>query len=219
MPERMRKLEVDKRGYPVPWFVQWVNGEPDFRIVNPNRFRQAIRFGNCWICGDRLGARRTFVMGTLNIVNRVTSEPACHVDCAKFAAMACPFLVLPNAKYREAVMPPGAKPPAGLMTNRNPGVVALWTTKSFKIQPDAQGHRLIVVSSPVAVEWYAHGRYATRAEVRASLDDGMPLLYGPLAAQTLKIQRMDDLVELENSYHRALQYLPKQSGGMFTDGF
>lgn len=116
-------------------------------------------------------------------------------------------------------MPPGAKPPAGLMTNRNPGVVALWTTKSFKIQPDAQGHRLIVVSSPVAVEWYAHGRYATRAEVRASLDDGMPLLYGPLAAQTLKIQRMDDLVELENSYHRALQYLPKPSGGMFTDGF
>lgn len=27
LPRQMRDLKMDKRGYPVPWFVDWVNGE------------------------------------------------------------------------------------------------------------------------------------------------------------------------------------------------
>lgn len=216
LPAHMQKLTIDKRGYPVPWFVQWVDGDPNFQLVSPQRFRQAVRFGSCWICGERLGVRKTFVMGPLNIINRVTSEPACHYDCARFAAQACPFLVLPQAQYKDA--PEGSSRHAEV-TGRNPGVVALWTTKTFKMVPAGEGKKLIVVSDPVAVDWYAQGKPAGRAAVRESLDDGLHFVYAPLAAEPLKIKRIDDLIEFENSYAKALQYLPSTQGLMYADGF
>jgi hypothetical protein len=214
----MQKLEIDRRGYPVPWFVQWIRGEPDFRVVDPHKFRQAIRFGYCWICGERLGARKTFVMGSLNILNRVTSEPACHYDCARFAALACPFLILPHAQYRDATLPEGASRFAEV-TGRNPGVVGLWTTKTFKMIPASEGRKLIVVSDPVAVDWYAQGKLATRAQVKESLDDGLHLVYLPIAKNPLRIARIDELVEFENSYAKAQRYLPSADGVQFADGF
>jgi hypothetical protein len=216
LPTHMQKLTIDKRGYPVPWFVQWVGDEPNFQLVSPLRFRQAVRFGSCWICGERLGVRKTFVMGTLNIINRVTSEPACHYDCARFAAQACPFLILPKSGYKET--PEGASMHAEV-TGRNPGVCALWTTKTFKMVPAGQGRKLIVVSDPVAVDWYAQGKLATRAAVKESLDDGLALIYAPIAAEPLRIKRIDDIIEFENAYAKAQQYLPHAEGGMFADGF
>ena len=213
LPARMAKLTVDSRGYPVPWFVQWVDGAPNFQLVSPARFRQAIKFGSCWICGERLGARKTFVLGTLNIINRVTSEPACHYDCARFAAQACPFLVLPKAQYKD--IPEGATRFAEV-TGRNPGVVALWTTKTFKIESDGEGKQLIVVSEPVAVDWYARGELATRAAVKESLEDGLPLLYQRINKGDLRIEA---IVALENAYAKAQRYLPSANDGMFADGF
>jgi hypothetical protein len=212
----MQRLEVDKRGYPVPWFVQWIMDEPDFRVVSPRKFQMAVRFGYCWICGERLGARKTFVMGTLNILNRVTSEPACHIDCARFAAVACPFLAIPQAQYRE---PPQGATKLAEVTGRNPGVVALWTTKTFKMVPAGEGKKLIVVSEPVAVEWFAEGKHASRAQVRESLDEGLHLVYRPIAQNPLKLQRIDDIIEFENSYHKALKFLPSPEGHMYADGF
>jgi hypothetical protein len=218
LPARMLRLEVDARGYPVPWFVQWIKGEPDFRVVSPKKFQQALRFNNCWICGERLGVRKTFVMGTLNIVNRVTSEPACHIDCARFAAMACPFMLLPKAQYRTATLPQGAHMPPNML-DRNPGCVALWTTKTFKIEPGANGTRLIVVSSPVAVDWYAMGLPATRKQVMVSIEDGLAKLWAPVQAILSERERIAQMVAFENAYARSLQYLPTAMGGMFADGF
>lgn len=213
LPARMQKLEIDKRGYPVPWFVQWVDGEPKFNIVSPQKFRQAIRFGNCWICGERLGARKTFVLGPLNILNRITSEPASHYDCARFAAQACPFLLLPQAKARET--PQGATLPPNLI-QRNPGCCALWTTKTFKIVNAGEGKKLIQVSDPVAVDWYTEGKHANRAQVKESLDDGLRFVYGPIAQGP---DRIAAIIRFEETYAKALNFLPHQDGHMFADGF
>jgi hypothetical protein len=213
LPARMARLEIDKRGYPVPWFVQWVKDEPKFNLASAAKFRQAIRFGNCWICGERVGARKTFVMGPLNILNRITSEPACHFDCARFAAMACPFLILPKAEYKET--PQGAHLPPNLI-QRNPGVCALWTTKTFKIVDGGQGKRLIQVSDPVAVDWYAMGKPATRAQVKESLDDGLLYAYIPISQGP---DRIEAIIAFENAYAKALHYLPHLNGHMFADGF
>jgi len=30
---RMRRLPVSPRGFPVPWFVAWLGGVPDFRCI------------------------------------------------------------------------------------------------------------------------------------------------------------------------------------------
>jgi hypothetical protein len=176
MPDRIRSLAVSDKGYPVPFFVQWLDGVPDFRIVDPSKFIRCVKHDLCWICGQKLGRHKTFVAGPISGVTRVSGEPPSHHDCATFAAMACPFLVLPRAKRRDANMPDETKMLDGHL-DRNPGVAMLWTCDAFRIVASHdRGDPLIVMHEPLKVEWYAQGRPATRAEVIASVTTGMPLL-------------------------------------------
>src|SRR6266403_5903520 len=105
LPARMKQLPLDHRGYPVPYFVSYIDGVPDFRAADINKLRRAVKEQRCWLCGDHLGVHRTFVIGPMCCVNLVSSEPPCHLECAKYAAEACPFLLHPNSVRREANMP------------------------------------------------------------------------------------------------------------------
>lgn len=53
LPERMRSLPLDHRGYPVPWFVAWIEGKPEFRAMDADKFRRAIREKRCWVSRQR----------------------------------------------------------------------------------------------------------------------------------------------------------------------
>lgn len=172
LPPRMKTLPRDKRGFPVPAFVEWFDGEPNFAVLNTDHLRRCIVAQRCWICGDQLGSYKAFVIGPMCVVNRVTSEPPSHRDCATFAALNCPFLSRPLAKRAEA--PEGAVV-AGIMIERNPGVSAVWITKDYKVRREGQGF-LFNPGEPVGLEFYAKGRRATRAEVDASVTSGLPIL-------------------------------------------
>jgi hypothetical protein len=208
-PPRMRQLPIDARGYPVPWFVQWIDGKPDFRVMDRAKWVRAVRFGNCWLCGETIGKRRTFVIGPMCAINRTTSEPACHHDCAEFAVAACPFMVLPRAKRREAHLPDHYQQAAGIPFDRNPGAMCLWTTLEFSLfraggkNGGNEGH-LIRIGEPSTVEWYAEGREATRDEVLQSIDGGFPLLQA-LAAQ----EGQHALAELDSMMAMFSKFLPQ----------
>lgn len=177
LPRRMRFLPVDDRGYVVPWFVAWIEGKPEFRAMDPEKFVRAIREKRCWVCGDTLGKRLAFVIGPMCGVNRNTSEPACHLECAGWSARNCPFLSRPHAKRREDELTEEfEKHVAGYAIKRNPGVTCIWVTESFTLYEDGNGRPLIEIGEPTSVRWYAEGRLATRAEVQASIDSGLPLL-------------------------------------------
>lgn len=176
LPPRMRHLPLDHRGFPVPWFVAWIDGAPDFRVIAEGKIRAAVRHGHCWLCGEKVGAFKTFVIGPMCAVNRVSAEPPSHLECAVFAAEACPFLTRPKMRRNEKDMPAESKAPAGEMIARNPGVALLWTTKRFQIVNDGRGGVLFDVGEPHQVRWYAEGRQATRKEVLASIESGLPLL-------------------------------------------
>lgn len=181
MPHGIGKLPVDDRGYPVPWFVAWINGKPDFRVIHPRRMVPAIRHNRCWICGERMEPPYTFPIGPMCAVNRNIAEPPSHHACAKWSAEVCPFLTLPKAKRRDASMPDGTKSPAGIGISRNPGVVCLWTTYLYEIfNPGTKGGStpgvLFSLGEPVSVEWICEGRPATRAKVEDSIRSGLPLL-------------------------------------------
>jgi hypothetical protein len=92
IPERMRRLPIDERGWLVPWFVAWVDGKPDHRAMDGAKLRDAIKRRLCWNCGQPLGARGAFVLGPMCAVNRTNAEPPNHYECARFAAIACPHL-------------------------------------------------------------------------------------------------------------------------------
>jgi hypothetical protein len=175
LPLRMRGLPLH-RGYPVPWFVASVDGVPDFRVMDAGKFARAIREKRCWVCGDVLGRYFAFVIGPMCAITRTTSEPPCHQECARWSAINCPFLSRPHMHRRDGDVPSDAAPAAGIPIDRNPGVACVWTTRDYeRFSPPTGGH-LLRVGNPTEVQWFAEGRYATRAEVAASILSGFPAL-------------------------------------------
>lgn len=175
-PARISDLPLDERGYPVPWFVAWIDGKPDFRVVKPGAIAEAHNKSLCWLCGKVLGAHKVFVVGPMCGVNRISSEPPSHLDCAKYAVTACPFLTRPLAVRNERGFEEmGAIEPAGIMIKRNPGVTLLWSTKDYRLM--RQGHGVLFrIGEPTQIAFYAKGRLATRDEVDESVRTGLPLL-------------------------------------------
>jgi hypothetical protein len=181
MPERIASLPVDERGYPIPWFVSWIDGRPDFRVVAPERQVEAHQYGRCWICGGWLGSRRAFAIGPMCAVNRTSGEPPSHVDCADWAARACPFLTRPHMRRRDDHIPDGATMHEAALS-RNPGVVLVWVTKRYRAKPTPQS-LLFDVGEPLETRWYAEGRPATRDEIIDSIESGFPKLHAMAAAE------------------------------------
>ncbi len=205
-PIRIRThCQRDKHGRYVPWFVWWrPDGEPDFRVIAPGKIQEAIRFSRCWMCGDKLGRIYAFVIGPMCAVNRNTAEPPCHTDCAAYAASVCPFLTTPKMHRRSNDLP-AERSIAGCSIDRNPGVALVWVTRRFKPYVPQMGKRgiLFELGDPEQTLWFACGRTATREEIMASLDSGMPLLREQAA-----LDGEEGLQELERMYRRTLPLLP-----------
>jgi hypothetical protein len=175
LPVRMQHLPVDERGYVVPWFVDWLDGKPEFRAMDPNKFVRAIKQRRCWVCGERLGVNMCFVAGPMCGINRTSSEPPSHLECARWSARNCPFLANPRMVRREDETT-DAGIVAGFGIKRNPGVVMLWITRGYEIFTDGRGQHLIQMGTPETVEWWCEGRAATRGEVVQSIEEGLPNL-------------------------------------------
>ena len=137
LPARMQGLPVDERGYVVPWFVDWLDGKPEFRAMDPRKFARAIKERRCWVCGERLGVNLCFVAGPMCGINRTSSEPPSHVECARWSARNCPFLANPRMVRREDELSDQVKQnQAGIGLKRNPGVAMLWITRNYEVLPD-----------------------------------------------------------------------------------
>jgi hypothetical protein len=173
VPQRMRKLPLDDRGFPIPRFVPYIDGKPEFRGMSGEHLYACVRRKLCWLCGEPLGVHQTFVIGPMCAINKNTAEPPCHEACAQYAAQACPFLSQPKMRRNEKDMPDGNV--AGLMIKRNPGCTLLWTTRDYKVVPEGQGI-LFRIGEPEHIEVFAEGREATAQELTQSIATGIPLL-------------------------------------------
>lgn len=218
IPPRMLKLArfsiMGMREAPVPWFVTFFKdgepqeygvGTPDFRIVDSRKLIPAIQKKLCWVCGEKLGAYMAFTSGPMCCVTRTSGEPPSHHDCAMFSAQACPFLTRPKMRRNEKGLPDEFDKPGGIMIKRNPGVTAVWITKTYQTFRPHAGNAgvLIKMGDPTNVFWFAHGRAATRAEVMESVDSGYPALL------ELAIEDGDEAVaDLGKKYKAFLQYVP-----------
>jgi hypothetical protein len=204
---RIAALPRNKAGYPIPWFVAFIDGKPDFRVIRRGGIHYALRMKICWVCGCSFLRQedRAFVIGPMCAVNRVSAEPPSHRECAVYSAMACPFLSVPNMIRRERHLPEGTACPAGISIRRNPGVALVWITgyRSWKTFPDDDGGTLFNIGEPKEALWFARGREATRAEVLASIGTGMPIL-----AEMAERDGAGAVAELNALHARALGYVP-----------
>lgn len=176
MPKRMQQLPLNAAGFPIPWFVAYVNGEPEFRMADSDKFARSIRERRCWLCGNQIPAISVaaFVVGPMCGVNRVSSEPPSHTDCAVYAAKACPFLANPTRARRETDMPDEYSGPGGTMIERNPGVTLVWVTNQWELF-QANGP-LFHFGEPSRTMWFRERRPATRSEVLDAIESGLPAL-------------------------------------------
>lgn len=202
LPERMQRLPIDERGFPVPYFVPWIDGKPEFRGFDGEKMVICVRHRRCWLCGEPLGKFMVFVIGPMCAVNRVSAEPPSHRECALYAVQACPFLTQPKMRRNEKDMPEHLEP-AGLMLRRNPGCTLMWTTLKYSIFKDGRGGALFNVGDPERVEFFAEGRAATREEVMASIDSGMPTL-----REMAERDGPDAVAELGQQYSKAMELVP-----------
>jgi hypothetical protein len=212
LPIGVAKLERDKRGFPIPWFVDRADdhedGEPDFRYMDPRKFAIAVREKRCWICGGPLYGDATFVAGPMCGINRTSAEPPCHHACALFAAKACPFLAQPKMRRNEKGLEDKGQEVAGTMIKRNPGVTMLWRTDDYKVfqaDPEKSHRSLISMGEPKHVSWFCEGREATAAEVAHSISTGLPILL-KVAAE----EGAEACFELGQATQIFARHIPKQ---------
>lgn len=204
LPDCLAHLAIEERGYPVPWFVAWVDGVPDFRCMDSEKLVKAVKHDLCWTCGRPNGAYKVVAIGPMCVVNRVTAEPPSHFTCLDFAARACPWLTEPKRKRRERDMPNGVVESVGEMIRRNPGVTCLWSTK--KVKPFRVDHGLMFqLGDPERIVWLCRGRTATREEILESIESGMPLLR---EATNLDADPAASMRDLERMYTAAMRHLP-----------
>ena len=181
LPERMRHLPVDARGYPIPEFVSHIDGERDFRVVSLDHLAKCIREDVCWICGQALDDLKAFVIGPLPALQAISNEPPSHIECAEFAVAACPFLLLPKAQHR-ANDDPRVQKMVGA-TKGNPGVCCLYVVRGYSCYESPKGV-IFRTGRAVRVAWYTQGRIAERSEVKDAIDASLKTLrhVGPTMA-------------------------------------
>lgn len=202
LPPRIAALPVDERGYPVPFFVAWIEGKPEFRIADSAKLVRCVMEKLCWVCGQKLGRHMAFVIGPMCSVNRITAEPPSHLDCAEWSVKGCPFLSKPQMVRREDELTEANKENvAGEMITRNPGVILIWVTRSYRILKDPSGKPLFEIGEPEETSWWRLGRTATRSEVLESIESGILLLEA-------KCDGDDDLAALNMARTKAEQLLP-----------
>jgi hypothetical protein len=207
LPPKLRSLSIDERGYPVPWFVDWIDGKPEFRAMDRRKFRDAIKKKLCWVCGDPLGVNLAFLAGPMCGINRTSAEPPNHYACAAWSARNCPFLNNPRAVRREdelinnAAFTDDDQP--GNAICRNPGVAMVWVCRGYEIWKPPGGGVLITMGEPDRVEWYREGRPATRAEVLQSIETGLPAL------EVVAESEPGAMADLRRKEQRLAKWLPE----------
>lgn len=208
LPDLMRELPVNRKGFPVPFFADKVDGEWDFRIMSKTNYGRCIKEHLCWVCGQRLGSKKVFVAGPMCVVTRTSAEPPCHYSCAQYAAIACPFLAMPKMRRNEKGLPEEIKMPAGVGIMRNPGVTAVLITRSYRMFKDGNGGALVEMGPPEAIEWYANRGRATRKDVMDSIESGLPILMEQCGIEKTKELRDEANVELANRLSETMRWLP-----------
>ena len=202
LPDRMSRLPVSDEGYPIPWFVAEVDGKRDFRVMDGEKLGIAVRLKRCWMCGQPLGKFMTFPIGPMCAVNRNIAEPPSHHGCAEYGARACPFLTQPRMRRNGKDLPEdGRWSETGL--KRNPGVICLWTTLSYRIHRGPDRSVLFAIGDPVETEWFCEGRPATRAEIMASIESGLPIL-----RKMAQDESQDAVTELTRMVDVAMKLVP-----------
>lgn len=156
IPKELAHLKIDSRGYPVPYFVSWIDGKPEFRFLSVERLDMIIERKVCHICGKKLpNDSFYFVAGPTGLENKISTDAPMHRACAEFSLFACPHLFRQKAERRDN--DPLAKSLGEERAKYDPGKPdTLFLVKADKIKVKRDDGRPFIHFRPVSTEKYIY---------------------------------------------------------------
>lgn len=190
VPRRMRALQRDRRGYPVPFIVlRDRDGVPLFAVNDSVRHDRAIREGRCPICGNKLDRIKWLVGGPMSAFHPQGAyiDSALHHECMQYAMQVCPYLAAPNfGGHVDATSPALVRrvPEEMLMvdTTTIPGRPPLFVAVATHRQEILEGQHTLTGAGQMymsmlhvrperpflKIEYWRHGKQITAEEIRDS---------------------------------------------------
>ena len=98
IPEYLAHLPVDKRGYPIPYFVPIVDGEAEFKYGDPHKVDICLKYNKCWVCGRKIKLPAYVITGPVGRKNNVVSDLPMHERCARYSLIICPHMYIEKTK-------------------------------------------------------------------------------------------------------------------------
>jgi hypothetical protein len=99
IPRRMRALQRDRRGYPIPFIVlRDLKNKPHFTVNDTVRTERCLKENRCAICGNRLDREMWFVGGPASAFHPDGAyiDTPLHAECKEYALQVCPYLAAPR---------------------------------------------------------------------------------------------------------------------------
>lgn len=156
IPKELAHLKIDHRGYPIPYFVSWINGKPEFRFLDVTRLQMIIERKVCHICGKKLpNDSFYFIAGPMGLQNKISTDAPMHRVCAEFSLVACPHLYRQKAERRDN--DPLAKTVVADRDKHDPGKPdTIFLVKCDKIKVTREEGRPYIHFRPVSTEKYIY---------------------------------------------------------------
>lgn len=176
VPERMKKLPRDARGYPIfAMAFRDDSGRPHF-TVNDGAIRQRmIKQDRCSICDGVLLRGRWFIGGDRSAFDPLGAyiDPPVHSECAHYALRVCPYLAAPA--YASLIHGRTVPDDASLMVvdqtaidspttadEIRPHLFVAVLARGQRFMPTQAGGVLLPAKPYIAVEYWQHGEQLAR---------------------------------------------------------
>lgn len=106
IPDRMKSLPRDRRGYPIPFVVHVdKEGQPYFQLDAASKVNHCMLERRCTMCGQEL-LGDCWLVGPYTRAYRppgIFHDGAVHKECGTYALQVCPFLAAPS--YSKMLTP------------------------------------------------------------------------------------------------------------------
>lgn len=97
LPEYMKDLQVDRRGFPAPFIVlRDKNNIPQFIMNDDIKVEQCIKEDLCSICGKKMDDDKWMIGGPMSAFHPQGAyvDVPVHKTCGEYALQVCPYLAV-----------------------------------------------------------------------------------------------------------------------------
>jgi hypothetical protein len=118
----------------------WIDGKPDFRVIDPDRVEECVNQKLCAICGHRLSEFCWFIGGEACKEKHLFLDAPMHEECAKFASRTCPFVRGDREQYSTRPVDPDKTRTIEIMLKTRPKMFLFKTrTKQVQVERTEEG--------------------------------------------------------------------------------